>query len=236
MEKIREIDRFHPGFMKCVIDLAANCAVGVSYDSNIAKRARRYLKGRRKVVQQNDQLVELEKIMKENGIEKSKLQEVEKFHAGFSDCVMNLITNKTNANLKYGKRMLSRAENFVKNKRYKSGWSEANSFQIMNQLSQEVNYSQPEVHPSITYNAPVYNNCSFGNFPNAKQLTSEECREYVPSGNCSFGSFPNGKPPSSDKHGNYDASPEVSEKSHFGTKVRKEKRSFKSAAELGLEL
>ena len=114
VEKIREIDRFHSGFMKCVIELAANCAVGVSYDSIIAKRAIRYLKGRRKVVQQNDQLVELERIMKENGIEKSKLQDVEKFHAGFSDCVMNLIINKTNANLKYGKRMLSRAESFVR--------------------------------------------------------------------------------------------------------------------------
>ena len=49
MEKIRTIDSFHPGFMKCVIDLAANCAVGVSYDSIVMDRAMKYLRGKGKM-------------------------------------------------------------------------------------------------------------------------------------------------------------------------------------------
>ena len=123
MEKIREIDRFHPGFMRCVIDLAANCAVGVSYESDIAQRAMNYLRGKGKIVEPSYEPMELERILKANGLEMDKLQEVEKYHSGFSDCVINFVTNNPNANYRYGKDMLTRAKNYLRNKRSKVGWS-----------------------------------------------------------------------------------------------------------------
>ena len=110
MEKLRTIDSFHPGFMKCVIDLAANCVVGVSYDSSIMDRAMKYLRGKRKVVKKSYLPSELESILKANGLELRKLQEVEKFHSGFSNCVINLVTKNVDGNLRYGKDLLTRAE------------------------------------------------------------------------------------------------------------------------------
>eukprot|EP00495_Collosphaeridae_sp_1-RS-2012_P005216 TRINITY_DN4625_c0_g1_i1.p1 TRINITY_DN4625_c0_g1~~TRINITY_DN4625_c0_g1_i1.p1 ORF type:complete len:73 (-),score=25.40 TRINITY_DN4625_c0_g1_i1:27-245(-) len=58
-----------------------------------------------------------------------KLQEVEKYHAGFSGCVINFVTNNPNANYRYGKGMLTRAKNCLRNKRNKVGWSESDTFQ-----------------------------------------------------------------------------------------------------------
>ena len=49
MEKLREINRFHPGFMRCVINLAANYAVGsTSQQGDIGQRAMNYVIAKRK--------------------------------------------------------------------------------------------------------------------------------------------------------------------------------------------
>ena len=45
MEKLREINKYHPGFQKCVLELAANSVVGISPGGcNLKQRAIGYLK------------------------------------------------------------------------------------------------------------------------------------------------------------------------------------------------
>ena len=49
MEKLREINRFNPGFMRCVINIAANYAVGsTSQQGDIEERAMNYVIAKRK--------------------------------------------------------------------------------------------------------------------------------------------------------------------------------------------
>ena len=49
MEKLREIDKYHPGFLKCVLDVAANSVVGVSAAGcDLKQRAVKYLKAKQK--------------------------------------------------------------------------------------------------------------------------------------------------------------------------------------------
>ena len=210
MEKIRDIDSFHPGFLKCVIDLAANCAVGVSYDSNIMDRAMKYLRGKGKMGKRSYLQSELDSILKANGIEMRKLQDVDKFHPGFSDCVVNLVTSNGNGILRFGKDLVTRAEKYLKNKRCKAGWSKSDNLQMMNQFKQKFSSSKAQLQSRNTYHAPVFNNCSFGSVSDAKGLASDLCGDY--------------------------GSAEVSKKRRLDNKVVKKKRRFKSAEQLGLKL
>ena len=52
INKLREIDGFHPGFLRCVLNIAAKSVVGVAYEgSDIAERAIRYMEMRGKRIQ-----------------------------------------------------------------------------------------------------------------------------------------------------------------------------------------
>ena len=108
-----------------------------------------------------------------------KLKEVDKFHSGFSDCIVNLVTNNGNGILRFGKDLVTRAEKYLKNKRCKAGWSKSDSLQMMNQVRQRFNSSQAQLQSRNTYNAPVFNNCSFGSVSEAKALASDPCGDKV---------------------------------------------------------
>ena len=49
MEKLKEVDKYHPGFMRCVVDMAENPeAVSLKYSREMVKRAGHYLRNKRK--------------------------------------------------------------------------------------------------------------------------------------------------------------------------------------------
>ena len=257
IEKLREINRYHPGFLRCVINLAANCAVGVSYEGgDIAHRAMNYLRAKRKLVQRSSTVLDMDNILKENGLEVSKLQEIEKFHPGFADCVVNLATNPQKASSKYSADMLTRAKNYLRGKRIKAGYEQRNNiirkkvnfemhtkfamerggntsmrisgqrdvtgngvhssiesydFLKEEQFGEQFRNTESQVPHSVTYNGPVFNNCSFGSIPENNSQSSDRCGKSGASGSA------------------------VSKKNKRNWEVPKRKR-FKTAEELGLRL
>ena len=78
MDKLREIEKFHPGFKKCVLDMAASSVVGSTCTkSNIIQRAMAFLNKKRRQFKNNSE-DNIEYILKDNGVEVEKLKEIDK--------------------------------------------------------------------------------------------------------------------------------------------------------------
>ena len=75
MEKLREIDRWHPGFLRCILNLAAESVVGISPEGvNLVKRALKLMKAGKKKIQTASRVLNFKKILNENGLEQEKMQ------------------------------------------------------------------------------------------------------------------------------------------------------------------
>ena len=59
--------------------------------------------------------------MEENGLEEEKMNETEKQHPGFSDCVLKLASNPDAARKIHGKDLEKRARGFLDNMQKKAG-------------------------------------------------------------------------------------------------------------------
>ena len=122
MEKLREIDRWHPGFLRCILNLAAESVVGISPEGgNLVKRALKLMKAGKKKIQTASRVLNFKKILNENGLEQEKMQEIDKYHPGFSDCVLQIASNPDGEISTYGKELQKRAKSYLKNKRSKAG-------------------------------------------------------------------------------------------------------------------
>ena len=258
MERLREIDSINPGFMRCVINLAANSAVGVSSDDDyLTKWAKNYVKAKRAKVKNSLTKRERSRILINNGIELSKVQEIDKFHAGFSDCVFNLVCNPETENLKYEKDILRRAKIYIRNKRNKADNSQAknlieNKFDVPKQTKFEMRRGWN--HSSMI---SVQEALPFGGVKNSEGSyefeMSEESKELFKYGesdvptkvtysgpvfnNCTFGRVPSNYNLTTDICEKTDASnPGQSKKRGSDSEVPGKKKKFKTSEELGLRL
>jgi len=250
MEKLREIDRWHPGFLRCILNLAAETVVGLSPGgSNLVKRALKLMKERKKKIQGASRVLKFNKILNDNGLEQEKMQEIDKYHPGFSDCVLQLASNPDSEITMYGKKLQKRAKSYLKNKRSKAGIKEQaignnireaigggiNSFMEVfgqeeayfdkgdmkeryesevKEFKEEFNCSVAPKQPTIVYHGPVFNKCSFETNAMSKVLSSAVFGRPQVLGSQKFKKRP------------------------FQGKVgdKNNKKKFKTASELGLEL
>ena len=119
MEKIREIDRWHPGFLRCILKIAAESVVGKSSGSNLVKRALLEIKARENKVQMPSRRLDFNKILEENGLEEEKMNNIDRYHPGFSRCVVKIASNPDASITNFGKDLEKRARIYLKNKRRK---------------------------------------------------------------------------------------------------------------------
>ena len=119
MEKIREIDRWHPGFLRCILNIAAESVVGKSSGSNLIKRALLKIKARENKVQMPSRRLDFNKILEENGLEEEKMNNIDRYHPGFSRCVVQIASNPDASITNFGKDLEKRARIYLKNKRRK---------------------------------------------------------------------------------------------------------------------
>ena len=125
-EKLRDIDNFHPGFMRCVLDLVAKSVVGVSYaGTDIQKRAMKYLSHKRNNTVQKAMTGNFENILRANGVDFAKLRNIDKFHPGFMACVLDIAENREAEVSNYSKKIVSRARKYLRNKRREPDYFES---------------------------------------------------------------------------------------------------------------
>ena len=184
LDKLNEVDKFHPGFSHCVLMLASNPDRDVSgYRKGVEKRARAYLKKKRR-----------EGKMSKFGRKKKVFVDSKSAMAGSVNDSMKVQGSRETSSLG------------VENK------TESYEFEMYNQVRQQFNYSESQVHPQNIYHGPVFNNCSFGSNP-LDNVKSSDTRE---KGVASM--------------------PHQSRKRRFGEEVPGSKRKFKTASDLGLFL
>ena len=82
MEKLRVIDRWHPGFLRCILDLAAESVVGISSGGgNLVQRALKLMKARKMKIQKPARVLNLKIILSDNGLDQDKRDKFEKTRA-----------------------------------------------------------------------------------------------------------------------------------------------------------
>ena len=262
MEKLREINKYHPGFQKCVLELAANSVVGISPGGcNLKQRAIGYLKKKRKEVEENSKECELKYILKVNGLEMEKLAAIEKHHHGFTDCVLNLARNSKPVVPKNATNMELRAKNYLRNKRKLSGYQESfDAFRSSSLSSSSNTFHDTKLSVGGCANGSIsmleMEKQSFGFFENSresysgvrKQLSQQFNYSAGPVeprviyngpvyNNCSFDGATHHNECASDVSGrNGVFAPRFSKKKRPTGEVERKKKKYKSAAELGLVL
>ena len=191
----------------------------------------------------------MDRILKENGLEMRKLQEVDRFHPGFADCVLILASNPEKASSKYGHDILRRAKHYLRNKRRKADCQQRDSG-IAKKVTVDM-HSKFEMRRCVDTSMMISGvkgvavDGIVGNYDFPMQGQSREHVEntnlQVPASvtytgpvfnNCSFGSIPNTSSLASDmcvKPG--PSAPSLC----LHEDVPKRKR-FKTAEELGLKL
>ena len=258
IEKVREIDTFHPGFLRCVLNLAAKSVVGVNYEGTaIAKRAMRYLKAKRKVEEKDPKVIDIDEILKANGLEMEKLKEVDKFHPGFSHCVLMMATNPDSDIAGYRSGVEMRARAYLKKKRRDARMRKSQSVleSKTNVLVEKRSFMEGSVNSSAKVTGPQRASSLGGGKENEGYellMTNEVNQHFNYSesrvqprtvfhkpvfNNCSFGSNPMKNMLSSD-FVRKPLSPvgQQCRKRHFGEEVPARKQKFKTAKELGLSL
>ena len=118
----------------------------------------------------------MDSILNANGLDMTKLREVDRYHPGFMQCVLKLAASSVVGVSEYGEGIQMRAARYLKSKRRCVGRidaCEASRFSrnLVNPLCFESakqaplfglsDYQARPVHPTIVYSGPVYNNCSF---------------------------------------------------------------------------
>ena len=263
IEKLREIDNFHPGFLRCILDLVANSVVGVSsVGSDIQQRAMKYLSDKRKHVEEKWIGVKDEKLLKANGVEIVKLRNIDKYHPGFLECVIDMVRNPQPDVSIYSNEIVKRALKYLENKRKQvkhgefEGVFEKSYSRSYSSIEQQKNFSVrgkvKRAVPMLGLGKPSF--CSF-------QSMSEHCEykvrrqlihdfnysapEVEPRivyngpvyNNCSFGNASNNNQCSTkplERKGTI--APRFGRKRGVNVKDAGKKKKFKSAAELGLSL
>ena len=152
MEKITQIDKYHPGFLKYVVHLATNPEAMVSKSGTaMEKRARKYLQNKRKASGYQQSV----------GVFQSSSF---KSSASIDNQINFSVGESMNASLS-SLGMEKQSFGYFEKQR-------GSSDGVRRQLSQQFNYSEASVEPKVIYNGPVYNNCSFGNISYNKDSLS----------------------------------------------------------------
>ena len=187
MEKLRVIDRWHPGFLRCILDLAAESVVGISSGGgNLVQRALKLMKARKMKIQKPARVLNLKIILSDNGLDQDKRDKFEKYHPGFSDCVLQTASNPDSTSTMYGYELQKRAKRYLKNKRQKAGIDKQDKDKdikeairgcvssLMELLGQEETYfgsgEFKERYKPQVKKGSVSNNCSFETNPMSKVL------------------------------------------------------------------